>query len=141
MNKHRDAKLAEEIYYVVLRLLQLRNIYATTKSGLKISSVKFQGKELGWFPCLAHLDLKEIKSDLAKSLAQSLGFTGITRGRKSDITINNENYGIRCLNFTDRPLVNHSDRRKYESVCIKLGLDISELDEIIKNSPYKYKKR
>lgn len=36
MDRHRDAKLAEEIYYVVLRLLQLRNIYATTKSGLSL---------------------------------------------------------------------------------------------------------
>lgn len=132
MDRHRDAKLAEEIYYVVLRLLQLRNIYATTKSGRKISSVKWKGKELGWNPVLANFNLKEVNPKEAEKIAQSLGFMGIQRGKKSDITINNENFGVRCLNYTDRPLVNHSDRRKYESVCIKLGLDISELDEIIK---------
>ena len=33
MERHRDAKLSEEIYFVVLRLLQLRDAYAKSKSG------------------------------------------------------------------------------------------------------------
>lgn len=132
MERHRDAKLPEEIYFVVLRLLQLRDAYTKNKSGLKISSVKYQGKELGWDSKLANLKLENLDAKEAIRLGQSLGFMGSKRGRKTDITINNVNYGIRCLNFTNRPLVNHSDRRKYESICQKLGLDITILDNIIK---------
>lgn len=132
MERHRDAKLSEEIYFVVLRLLQLRDAYAKSKSGLKISSVKYQGKELGWDSKLANINLEDIDPQEAIRLGMSLGFMGSKRGRKTDITINNVNFGIRCLNYTNRPLVNHSDRRKYESICQKLGLDITILDNIIK---------
>ena len=132
MGRHRDAKLSEEIYFVVLRLLQLRNIYTKTHKGLKISSVKYQGKELGWNPKLATIELKDLEAKEAIRLGQSLGFMGSKRGRKTDITINDINFAVRCLNHTNRPLVNHSDRRKYESICLKLGLDITVLDEIIK---------
>lgn len=132
MERHRDAKLAEEIYFVVLRLLQLRHVYARTKERPYISSVKYQGKELGWNPKLATINLKDLEAKEAIELGESVGFMGSKRGRKTDIAINNINIGIRCLNYTDRPLVNHSDRRKYESVCKKLGLDIAVLDEIIK---------
>lgn len=132
MNKHRDAKLAVEIYVVVLRLLQLRNTYKTTRIGLKISSVKYQGVELGWNPTLSTLDLKTLNAKDAIELAGSLGFKGSKRGKKNDITINNINFGIRCLNYTDRPLVNHSNRRKYQKVCERLGLDITILDNILK---------
>lgn len=132
MNKHRDAKLAVEIYIVVLRLLQLRNTYKTARIGLKISSVKYQGVELGWNSTLATLDLKTINVKDAIELAGSLGFKGSKRGKKNDITINNINFGIRCLNYTDRPLVNHSNRRKYQKVCERLGLDITILDNILK---------
>ena len=132
MERHRDAKLHEEIYFVVLRLLQLRDAYAKNKSGLKISSVKYQGKELGWDSKLANLKLENLDAQEAIRIGMSLGFMGSIRGRKTDITINNVNYGIRCLNYTNRPLVNHSDRRKYEYICQKLGLDITILDNIIK---------
>ena len=132
MERHRDAKLSEEIYFVVLRLLQLRNIYTKTHKGLKISSVKYQGKELGWNPQLATIVLKDLEAKEAIKLGESLGFMGSKRGRKTDITINDKNFGIRCLNHTNRPLVNHSDRRKYESICQRLGLDIAILDNIIK---------
>ena len=47
MNIHRDFKLNNELYYVVLRMVQLRDSYKKTGKGTQIQSVKYRGKELG----------------------------------------------------------------------------------------------
>ena len=110
MERHRDAKLADEIYYVVLRFLQLRNTYAKTKNTSKISSVKYQGKELGWNPKLATINLKDLEAKEAKKLGESVGFMGSKRGRKTDITINDISItknGINYIDF-DMPLTGDS---------------------------------
>jgi len=131
MQEHRDAELTSEIYIVVLRLVQLRDCYAKSSSGLQITSVKYKGVELGSSDKVDNADLSAISYEKAKSLGLRIGFKGSVRGQKCDITIDGKDYAIRCLNYTDRALINHSHRRKYEAVCKRLNLDISELDEMI----------
>lgn len=131
MQEHRDAELTSEIYIVVLRLVQLRDHYAKFSSGLPIRSVKYQGVELGTSAEVLNANLSTISFEEAKSIGLRIGFKGSIRGHKKDITIDGKDYAIRCLNFTDRALINHSHRRKYEAVCKRLNLDISELDSMI----------
>ena len=137
MNIHRDFKLNNELYYVVLRMVQLRDLYKKTGKGTQIQSVKYRGKELSTVKELTDLVLSECSIDKAKHIAESIGYVRkkyIDNSKvvsKIDITLNNKNCSIRCLNYTDRALVNHSHRRKYEAVCSYIGESILPLDRMI----------
>lgn len=130
MAKQRGTELKEEICIVVLRLIQLRDSYTKRKRGLNILSVKYNGVELKSLE--TDLNLYSISSDDAIEIAKSIGFEGrINKKKKTDIVINGQNFAIRSMNYTDRPLINHSNRRKYEMACRKMGLEISVLDGIL----------
>lgn len=129
MVARREHKLADEVDLVILRLLQLRDSKKASKT--RIDSVKYQEKELLKISSLKDLDLSILSPNEARRIATSAGFPGIRRNSKVDISINDEKFGIRCLNFTDRALINHSNRLKYLKVCQHIGCDISELDSII----------
>ena len=126
LTKHRDFHLEHEIHLVVLRLIQLRD---TNKYGIK--SVKSGNTELKSFDRNACTDLRSLSRESATAICKQVGYVPAKRGDKCDIIINDQRTGIRCLNFTDRALVNHSTRPKYEKVCEYAGLDISILDSII----------
>lgn len=125
---HRDYKLAEEINTIVLRLVQLRD---TRQNNIR--SVKCGPCELGTLPEIAKLEISGLSSKEKRRLCKQIGYVPAQRTRKCDIVINDERYAIRCMNFTDRALVNHSTRPKYEKVCQRLGLPIAELDLAVKN--------
>ena len=130
MAKQRGTELKEEICIVVLRLIQLRDSYTKGKRGLNILSVKYNDVELKSLD--SDLNLYSLSSEDAIEIAKSIGFEGrINKRKKTDIVINGQNFAIRSMNYTDRPLINHSNRRKYEMACKKLGLDISVLDGIM----------
>ena len=137
MNIHRDFKLNNELYYVVLRMVQLRDSYKKTGKGTQIQSVKYRGKELGTAKELTGLVLSECDINVVKRIAESIGYVRkkyIDNSQvvsKIDITLNNKDCSIRCLNYTDRALVNHSHRRKYEAVCNYIGESIKPLDKMI----------
>ena len=134
---HRDFKLNNELYYVVLRMVQLRDSYNKTGNGAHIFSVKYRGQELGTTEELTDLALSECDIDKAKRISESIGYVRkkyIDNSKivsKVDITLNNKHTSIRCLNYTDRALVNHSHRRKYEAVCNYIGESIKPLDKMI----------
>ena len=120
---HRDYKLAEEINTIVLRLVQLRD---THQQGIK--SVKCDDCELGTLPNIARLDIGELSVNDKRKLCKQIGYIPAQRTYKCDVVINDKRYAIRCMNYTDRALVNHSTRPKYEKVCQWLGLSIADLD-------------
>ena len=123
---HRDFILENEIRIVILRLLQLRDF---RKSSIK--SVKSEDFELVRLPELKDLDLSNLSREKAEELCKKAGYIPAKRGAKCDVVVNGKRWGIRCLNYTDRALVNHTTRPKYEKVCEKLGLDIAELDDAV----------
>ena len=137
MGKHRDYKLKNELYFVVLRMVQLRDEYKKTGKGLGIYSVKYRGKELASNASLMDVDLSECDTNAAKEMAESIGYERrkcVDNSKivsKIDITLNGKNCSIRCLNYTDRALVNHSHRRKYEAVCNHIGESIEPLDTMV----------
>lgn len=139
MSDHRDYKLKNELYYVVLRMVQLRDSYKQTGKGPQIFSVKYREKELDTSSELAGLVLSECDVEDAKRIAESIGYVRIKNvdntnlASKIDITLNNKHCTIRCLSYTDRALVNHSHRRKYEAVCNYIGASIAPLDKMITN--------
>ena len=120
---HRDYKLAEEINTLVLRLVQLRDTHQHN-----IRSVKCEDYELDTLPNISGLDIGKLSIQEKKSLCKHIGYKAAKRTYKCDIVINGERYAIRCLNYTDRPLVNHSTRPKFEKVCQWLNLPIADLD-------------
>ena len=69
MNIHRDFKLNNELYYVVLRMVQLRDSYKKTGKGTQIQSVKYRGKELGTAKELTGLVLSECDINVVKRIA------------------------------------------------------------------------
>ena len=71
---HRDFKLNNELYYVVLRMVQLRDSYNKTGNGAHIFSVKYRGQELGTTEELTDLALSECDIDKAKRIAESIGY-------------------------------------------------------------------
>lgn len=139
MEQHRDYKLQNELYYVILRLVQLRDLYKKDGSGLSIISVKYHGFELGTSAQLDGLNLAYTDLQMAKSIAEQIGYVrkrcleGSNIVSKIDIILNNKSCSIRCLDYTDRALVNHSHRRKYESVCKFIGLPIEPLDKMVRD--------
>lgn len=134
---HRDIQLSNELHYVILRLIQLREEYHKKGSGVRIDSVKYRGRELTAFPGITELDLAKLDFETAKLYARKAGYIRkrniekLAVVSKIDVIINERNTSIRCLNYTDRPLVNHSTRRKYESVCNHIGLPIEPLDKMV----------
>lgn len=126
ITRHRDFYLPHEINLVVLRLVQLRD---TKKAG--ITSVKSEGYELTSFNNIKQLDIRSVSRIEAKRLCAEIGYRPAKRGGKCDIIINGQRTGIRCMNFTDRALVNHSTRPKFEKVCQYLGRTIDDLDDAV----------
>lgn len=139
MEQHRDYKLQNELYYVILRLVQLRDCYNRSGKGLTISSVKYRGIELKSLDQLSGLDLAHTDLHTAKTIAERIGYIRkkcVDESKivsKIDITLNNKNCSVRCLDYTDRALVNHSHRRKYEAVCDYIGLSIVPLDKMVRD--------
>lgn len=133
---HRDFDLKHELLYVVLRLVQMRDIYLESHTGWSIVSVKYRNKELQTLPELRNTDLSAISVSDALNLCNRIGYRKQRNAygkivSKIDITVNGKNYSVRCLNFIDRPLINHSHRRKYEEVCKRINLPIEKLDKMI----------
>ena len=126
IEKHRDFYLPHEINLVVLKLIQLRE---TKKNGIK--SVRSDDFELTAPKGIKTLDISALDRKEAQALCDSAGYVKAKRGAKCDVVINGKRTGIRCLNFTDRALVNHTTRPKYEKVCEYLGTTIDELDDCV----------
>ena len=124
--EHRDYQLTQEVKTIVLKLVQLRD---TEKNN--IHSVECNGRELGKLPNIASLEIGNLSVLEKERLCRSIGYVVAPRGSKCDIVINGKRTAIRCMNYTDRALVNHSTRPKYEKVCNRIGLNIEELDLIV----------
>ena len=120
---HRDYKLAEEINTLILRLVQLRDTHRQN-----IKSVKCDNRELGTLSNIAKLDIGKLSVNDKRKLCKQIGYIPAPRTYKCDVVIDGKRYAIRCMNYTDRALVNHSTRPKYEKVCKWLGLSIADLD-------------
>ena len=131
--RNRTDVLELEAKLLVLRLLQLRDYNKT-----RISSVKQGGIELPKLKALKNLDLTKISIEDINKMSDMAGYNFTCRVinnnrvySKVNIEINGLKYGIRCFDHTERPLINHSTRDKYEKLCIKAGVDIKELDDAV----------
>ena len=132
-SRNRTALLNLEARLLVLRLLQLRDF---EKAG--ITSVKFNGKELPKLEALDGLDLSLLSIHNIVNYTSAIGYSfnckvnGNARvTSKVNIEINSNKYGIRCFDHTERPLINHSTRDKFEKLCRKAGVTIDELDDAV----------
>jgi hypothetical protein len=131
--RNRQDVLELEASLLVLRLLQLRDSGKTS-----IKSVKQDGKELPALRKLLNVDLSEISVEDIYDLSSLIGykFTCRVNGApqvfsKVNIEINGLKYGIRCFDHTERPLINHSTRDKFEKLCKKSGINISRIDKAV----------
>ena len=131
--RNRQDVLELEAKLLVLRLLQLRDSHK-----FDITSVKQDGIELCSPHSLNSIDLSKLSIAQIDSLASSIGykFTRRIKGHpqtfsKVNIEINGKKYGIRCFDHTERPLINHSTREKYEQLCNKAGVSIERIDDAI----------
>lgn len=132
--KNRMDVLKLESKLLVFRLIQIRDSHESHK----IQSVKFNQKELS--PCteLLSADLSLLTVKDINRIANEIGYTftckvkGFTQiSSKINIEVNGKKFGIRCFDHTERPLINHSSREKYEKLCKKSGADISLLDKAV----------
>ncbi len=130
---NRQDLLELEAKLLVLRLLQLRD-YCDTK----IKSVKQEGIELPKLRQLKNIKLSELSVADINNLSNLAGYNFTCRVSgynqvfsKVNIEINGLKYGIRCFDHTERPLINHSTREKYEKLCKKAGVDIKVLDDAV----------
>ena len=130
---HRDYILNNELHYAVLRLVQLRD--ASTRSG--IDSVKYKGEELKSDERLSSMMLADCSVEEVKDMARSIGYERPKNvpgnASKIDIMVNGINCCLRCMTHTDRALVNHSSRRKFEAVCQYLNLPVEPLDTMVRD--------
>ena len=117
--RNRQDLLEIEAKLLVLRLIQLRD-YGKTN----IISVKQDGSELPKLKQLKNKNLAAISVEEIERLSVLIGyhFTCKVSGHaqvfsKVNIEINNKKYGIRCFDHTERPLINHSTRDKFEKLC------------------------
>lgn len=118
---------------LVFRLLQLRD-----SPGSNIKSLKFDNIELKKCSELISVDLSLLSVDDINRFARKIGYTFTCKVNgwgqitsKINIEINGKKLGIRCFDHTERPLINHSSREKYEKLCKKSGVDIKELDRAV----------
>ena len=130
--RNRQDVLELEAKILMLRLLQLRDFAESN-----ILSVKQNGTEIPKLPALKDIDLSTLSIESILALSSSVGYvfncriggTGILS--KVNIEINGKKYGIRCFDHTERPLINHSTRNKYERLCKKAGVNIRGLDKAV----------
>lgn len=131
--KDRAKILSLEARLLVLRLLQLRDF-----ENRNITSVKFNGKELPTLESLKGIDLSFLSIHDILNYTSSIGYdfscrmsenTRVTS--KVNIEINGNKYGIRCFDHTERPLINHSTRDKFEKLCKRACVPIEELDDAV----------
>jgi len=131
--RNRQDLLEIEAKLLVLRLIQLRD-YSKTN----IISVKQDGSELPKLKQLKNKNLAAISVEEIERLSVLIGyhFTCKVSGHaqvfsKVNIEINNKKYGIRCFDHTERPLINHSTRDKFEKLCKKANVAIKGLDDAV----------
>lgn len=131
--KNRQDLLELEAKLLVLRLLQLRDSHKTI-----IKSVRQDGVELPELPELREVKLSEISVNeiLALSNKVNYNFTCRVPGHskvfsKVNIEVNGSKYGIRCFDHTERPLINHSTRDKFQKLCQKANVSIEGLDNAV----------
>lgn len=131
--RNRQDVLELEAKLLILRLLQLRDCRKTS-----LLSVKQDGKELCSPEELKGIDLSEISIETINSLTAKAGYNFTCRiaghsqvFSKVNVEINGMKYGIRCFDHTERPLINHSTRDKYEKLCKKAGVSIRGLDSAV----------
>ena len=131
--RNRTDILELEAKLLVLRLLQLRDSKKT-----QITSVKQGHKELLSPKNLERLNLSQISITEINKLSSSIGYVFSSRIKghsqvysKVNVEINGKRYGIRCFDHTERPLINHSTREKYEKLCKKSGVSINGLDAAV----------
>ena len=131
--RNRQDLLELEAKLLVLRLIQLRD-YGKTN----ITSIKQGGIELPKLRQLRNKNLAETSVEEIERLSNlaRYNFTCKVSGHtqvfsKVNIVINGQKYGIRCFDHTERPLINHSTREKFEKLCKKAKVDIKGLDDAV----------
>ena len=124
---------------VKLKLIELRDMKQTIQiQGVStlIKSVGFDGIEYGSLPKdinLLSVYKKSNSGDLSE-LEDLITLTGANKAKsydKSDVFINGKGFSVKSLQQAPPALVNHTPRIGWLRICNQLGIDISELDQII----------
>lgn len=66
-------------------------------------------------------------------LIKILGIQKSATFSKTDISINGKQFSVKEINGAPAAIINHTPRPGFERICDKLGIGISELDEIIEH--------
>lgn len=132
LRKNRQDVLEIEARLLVLRLLQLRDF-----EGKIIKSVRQNSVELPKLPELQDVVLSELSIERIYELSALAGYSfsfrivGTNISSKVNIEVNGNKYGIRCFDHTERPLINHSTREKFNRLCNKASVNIKVLDNAV----------
>ena len=131
--RNRQDLLELEAKLLVLRLIQLRDYGKTNITSIKQGGIELPKLRQLRNKNLAETSVEEIErlSNLARynSTCKVSGHTQVFS--KVNIVINGQKYGIRCFDHTERPLINHSTREKFEKLCKKAKVDIKGLDDAV----------
>lgn len=126
--------LQDEISGVIVKLMQLReNDIALSFGGKfqKIFSLSSNGIELSRDESVKNIQIDLSTSQELKEICRKAGYTSPVYLSRCTVSINGKNFFIRSMHKKDRPLINHSSRDKYLSVCDKLGISIAPFDKAV----------
>lgn len=125
-----------DIRIVILRLLQMKSKdlsikFPDEKQPRRIDDISFNGRSLSTDMDLLKLDLSKITKEDAIRLTNDMGYVRVYLS-KTDISVNGKNLLIRSSNHNSRPLINHSTRAKFLSICKRLNIDIGQFDKVVR---------
>lgn len=125
MNKGERDEILIKFYLAYLR--------DKNKEWLKgiINSVGFNDIEYKELPIDSLDEILNYSDSELLDLAIQVGITKSSPSSKSDVYINKIGYSLKSQSAAPPALVNHTTRPGFERVCNIVGVDISELDEVI----------
>lgn len=122
-----------------LRLIEIRDRGETISlNGIltEVKSVGFNGIEYSSLPSgtnLQHVYACSNRGDI-NELESLIKITGASKAKgqdKADVFINGIGFSVKSLQEAPPALVNHTPRFGWLRICNQLGIDITELDEIV----------
>jgi len=120
--------------FLKIRLVMLRDSGTDHLGPFKIiESVGFDHCEYGKLPANFNLaTLSLLDDDKLTQLSLSLNIRKAGGRSKSDVYINKKGYSVKSLASSPPALVNHTCRPGFEFACRYAGVNIEELDKLVK---------
>lgn len=117
-----------------LRLIELRDAGSSLVIGGKevaIQTVTNNGIECASLP--NGVVLSELSDSQIESMAKRVGAFKSPAGSKADVYVNGWGISVKSHRGANPAFLNHTHRAGFLKVCKRIGVDINELDEIIRD--------